>query len=397
MRSAINLGSNNVSDETNLVHGGRNPAEHKGFVNTPIYRGSTVVFNSLAELDDYNIQYRYGRQGTPLTTDLETLISDLESAAGTFLTPSGVSAICCALLACVKTGDDLLITDSVYEPTRSFADGILKSLGVTTRYFDPYASTDIAELILPNTAAIFLESPGSLTFEVQDIPAICEAARSKNVKVIVDNSWATPLFFKPLSHGADIVIHSGTKMFAGHSDLLIGTVSANSTTLDALQKTHRSLGLIASPDDAFLTLRGMRTLSIRMKEHESRALELAEWLASHAAVKRVLHPALSSHPQHNLFKRDFSGSGSLFSFTLPAAPRHAVAAFVDEMELFKMGYSWGGYESLILPSDPKRIRTATPWTSDENLFRIHAGFENTEELKDDLSKGIERYLKSAGI
>lgn len=382
--------------ETFLTHGGRDPNAQHGFVNTPVYRGSTVIFDTLAELDDARIRYRYGRQGTPLTDGLEAMITELEGAAGTVLTPSGVSAISLAFLTCLSVGDEVLITDSVYEPTRRFADSVLKRMGITTRYFDPRIGSGIADMTTERTRAVFMESPGSLTFEIQDLPAITEALSGRDIAVIVDNSWATPLFYKPLSLGADIIIHSATKMFVGHSDAMMGTVSANDAYLDRLVQTHRTFGLIASPDDTYLATRGMRTLAVRMKEHQARALELAGWIERLGGIE-VLHPALPSHPDNQLFVRDFSGSGCLFSIVLPPAPRQAIAAMVDPMTVFGMGYSWGGFESLILPSDPKRIRTAVPWEARGNLLRIHVGFEDLNDLKADLGDGIARYLKSAGI
>jgi len=397
MSNSLETSKHNGATETLLTHGGRIPKNQYGFVNTPVYRGSTVVFDTLDELEDHKIRYRYGRQGTPLTSALEDVISKLEGAEGTVLCPSGVAAISVALLSCLSSGDELLVTDSVYEPTRAFCETVLKRQGIRARYFDPRTGDGISELISERTRAIFLESPGSLTFELQDIPAIAGATGSRDITVLVDNSWATPLYCKPLSLGADIVIHSGTKMFAGHSDTMIGTASANAKALPGLIKTHRTLGQIASPDDTFLTMRGMRTLAVRMKEHQARALELAEWLEGWSDKIKVLHPGLPSHPDHGVFKRDFSGSGSLFSFILPEAPRTATAAMVDNMTLFGMGYSWGGFESLVLPAWPQRIRTAVPWREPGNLFRLHVGFEDMGELKADLDSGLKRYFSILGM
>lgn len=382
--------------ETVLTHGGRDPSAQHGFVNTPVYRGSTVIFETLADAEDARIRYRYGRQGTPLTDGFEAILTQLEGAAGTVLTPSGVSAISLSLLTCLSVGDEVLITDSVYEPTRIFADTVLKRMGVTVRYFDPRIGAGISSLLSDATRVVFLESPGSLTFEIQDLPAISAALKDRGITIIIDNSWATPLFYTPLALGADIVVHSATKMFVGHSDVMMGTASANDRHMDALRATHRTLGLIASPDDTYLATRGMRTLGVRMREHERRALDLAAWLNEDSRVT-VLHPALPDHPDHAIFKRDFTGSGCLFSFVLPPAPREAVAALVDHMALFGMGYSWGGFESLILPSRPARIRTAVPWTDQGNLFRVHVGFEDFNDLKSDLASGLDRYFSTAGM
>ena len=318
-------------------------------------------------------------------------MSDLEGAAGTVLAPSGLAAISTALLSVLGAGDELLVTDSVYEPTRIFCTQTLQRLGIKTTFFNPRAGASIAELFNERTKAILVESPGSLTFEVQDIPAIAAAANARNIVVLADNSWATPLYLKPMTMGVDIVIHAGTKMFIGHSDAMFGTISANERHWPSLYRTHRQMGICASPDDAFLAARGMRTLAIRMKEHAARALEIATWLEQQPMVQAVFHPALPSHPDHAIWKRDFTGSGSLFSALFEPAPREAVAAMVDGFRLFGMGYSWGGYESLCLPVHPERIRTAVGWNAKGDVFRFHIGLEDVGDLKTDLAAGLQRY------
>jgi cystathionine beta-lyase len=338
--------------ETVLTHGGRHPQRHFGFVNTPVYRGSTVLFGTLDELESTEPRFDYGRTGNP--------------------------------------------SSSAYGPTRRFSNGVLSRMGITTEYYDPRLGGGIEALITDRTKAIFVESPGSLTFEVQDLRAIVEAARRHDAFVIVDNSWATPLYHKPLELGADIVVHAGTKMFLGHSDAMFGTASANDRAWPALHQAHMMMGLCAAPDDCFLAARGLRTLAIRMREQSARAIDLAQWLQAQDGVDQVFHPALESHADHQLFKRDFTGSGSVFSMLLRPARREAVAAMVDDLELFGMGWSWGGYESLLLPIHPEKVRTATAWQADGNMFRIHVGLEDLEDLRGDLAAAVQRYRAAVG-
>jgi len=384
------------SPETLLTHYGREPADHFGFVNTPVFRGSTILFRTLDELEDYSAPYRYGRNDNPTAHSVANLVTELEGAKGTVLAPSGLSAISTALLSVLDTGDEILVTVSCYEPTRTFCSGTLRRLGIKTTYYNPRIGAGIAGHFTDRTRAIFVESPGSLTFEIQDLPAIAAAASGREIFIIVDNSWATPLYFRPLEHGADIVVHAGTKMFVGHSDAMLGTASANERTWSRLAKTHRQLGVCASPDDAYLAARGLRTLAVRMKEHHARALDFAQWLEQQLAVRAVYHPALPQHPDHAIWKRDFSGAGSLFAVVLEPAARAAVQAMVDGFELFGMGYSWGGYESLCLPVKPQGIRSAVAWSVEGNMFRIHIGFEDLGDLKADFAAALDRYVAVRG-
>ncbi|PXA99993.1 cystathionine beta-lyase [Nostoc sp. 3335mG] len=383
-----------ASVETIITHAGRDPDSQFGFVNTPVYRGSTVLFKTLADLDAQQQKYLYGRAGNPTTEGVETVVTALEGAYRTKLVPSGLAAITTAMLACLKTGDDILISDSAYEPGRKFADGFLKSMGITARYYDPRVGSAIADLMLTNTRAVLAESPGSLTFEVQDIPAIAEATHANGARLIVDNSWASPLYHKPIALGADIVVHAGTKMFVGHSDAFAGTISTTEATWSDVSRVRTLLGFFTSGDDAYLVSRGLKTLALRMTAHQDRALDIARWLEAQPEVSAVFHPALPSHPDHALWRRDFTGSGSLFSFLLKPAPRHAVAAFVDHMQVFSMGYSWGGYESLCLPVKMESARSAVPWTHEGNLMRLHVGFEGMDDLKADLQAALDRYSRA---
>jgi len=389
--------TSSFGDETVLTHLGRNPKDQHGFVNTPVVRGSTVLFESLEELETGNRQYAYGRHGNPTNDAVRDVITNLERADDTFLTPSGLNAISTVLTAVAHAGDHILISDSAYEPTRQFCESVLRPNKIDVEYYDPRIGGRINELIRDNTTAILTESPGSLTFEVQDLPAIATARGDREIAIIADNSWATPLYYKPLDLGADIVIHAGTKMFVGHSDVLFGTISTNAKWTSKVRSTYKALGVCVSPEDSFLVARGLRTLSLRMKEHERRALELAKWLENNPLVEKVFHPALEQHPDHEVFLRDFTGSGSLFAFTLKNAPKKAVSNMLNHMRLFGMGYSWGGFESLILPVTIKNQRSATQWQEEGNLFRLHIGFEDIHDLKSDLEDAMQRYAEAAGF
>lgn len=384
--------ADSAAPETILTHSGRASGDNFGFVNLPVFRGSTILFRTLDELEDYKAPIRYGRNDNPTTNGLAELVSELEGAAGTVICPSGLSAVSTALLAAVSAGDELLVTDSAYDPTRVFSTEGLQRFGVTTRFYDPLIGAGIAGLITEKTRAIFVESPGSLTFEMQDLRAIAKAAHERDVTVIVDNSWASPLFHNPLALGADIVMHAATKMFVGHSDAMVGTVSANEKLWPRLKRTHRILGVATSPDDSYLTLRGMRTLGLRMKHHNAQSFAFARWLQEQPGVEQVYHPALPGDPGNAIFQRDFSGAGSLFAFRLTRRARDQVAAMVNGFELFGMGYSWGGYESLCIPFNPTNIRKAVPWTAEGQMFRIHVGLEEIGDLKRDMAAALARYL-----
>ena len=381
---------------TRLVHAGRGPGFSEGIVNPPVMRASTILFDTLADLDaaiaDPDAGLYYGRRGTPTQWALEDALTGLEpGGVGTKLFPSGVAAITTALLAVVAAGDDVLITDSAYEPTRQFADQILARFGVGVRYFDPCVGGDIAAVIQPNTKAILLESPGSLSFEIHDVPAITAAARARGVVTMLDNTWGTALRLQPLALGCDISLSALTKYVGGHSDLLMGAATANAALWPRLKNATYRLGYHVSADDAALALRGLRTLEIRLDRAESSGLAVAQWLASHPAIDCVLHPALPSHPGHALWQRDFTGASGLFGFILKRGRRPDTAALIDGLEHFGIGFSWGGFESLVVPVDIAPIRTATkvPWPGP--IVRLSIGLEHPDDLIADLAKGLERY------
>lgn len=383
------------NDLTRLVHAGREPARQHGFVNTPIYRGSTVIFPTMAALEANDQAFTYGRLGTPTVRALEAAIAELEGGHRTLMTPSGLSAIATSLLAFLAAGDELLIVDSVYRPARRFCDNVLARLGVTVTYYDPLIGAGIEKLITNKTKVVFTESPGSQTFEVQDIPVIAEAAHEAGAVVVLDNTWATPLYFKPFAHGADVSIQAATKYIGGHADIMLGAITTSEKTAAAIAKTHEDLGLCVGPEDVYLGLRGLRSLGVRLERHQRSGLELARWLAGRPEVARVIHPALPADPGHALWTRDFTGASGLFSIVLKPVPRTKLAAMVDGLSLFGMGYSWGGFESLILPFDPSAYRTATKWQAEGPALRLHAGLEDVEDLKADLEAGFARLTAGA--
>ena len=383
-----------LKTRSRLVHLGRDSDESQGFVNLPPFRGSTVLYPDVATLKSRNQRYTYGTHGTPTTEALGAAWTDIAGAAGTILVPSGCAAIVVALMAALGSGDHLLVTDSAYRPTRMFADATLKRMGVETTYYDPGIGAGIEALIRPNTKAVLTESPGSQTFEIQDVPAIAEVAHAHGACVILDNTWATPLFFAPHAHGVDMAIEAGTKYLSGHSDLLLGLVSANDAWFKKLHQTADLMAIPPGPEDVFLALRGLRSMELRLREAERQGLALARWLAARPEVLRVLHPALPDHPGHAIWKRDFAGSSGLFSIILKPVSEAAVAAFLDGLQLFGLGYSWGGYESLAIPFDCASYRTATRWAPGGPAIRFSVGLEDIEDLKADLERGFARLRAS---
>jgi len=381
-----------LKKETRAVHAGRMSAEHFGMVNTPVYRASTILYPDLATLESGKVPYIYGRRGTPSSQSLEDAVTALEGGARTVICSSGLNAIALAILSVCNAGDHLLMVDSCYAPTRTFCDKTLSRFGVETTYYDPLIGSEIKTLFRPNTKAVFCESPGSLTFEVQDVPAIAAAAHVRGASVLLDNTWATPLYFNAFAHGVDLSIQAATKYVGGHADVMIGYVCANESHVARLLQTHHDLGLYASGDDCFLALRGLRTIPVRLARHGETALKLARWLQAWQEVSRVLYPALEDDPGHEIWKRDFTGATGLFGVVLKPVPHKALAAFFDSLKLFGMGFSWGGYESLIVPS--KLHRTARSFDAEGPLIRIHAGLEDPEDLIADLEHGFAQ-MKAA--
>ena len=384
--------------ETQLIHAGRDPSSHAGMVNTPAFRGSTIISSSLVEWESRklpgNPYASYGRFGSPTTRALETAVATLEGGHSAIVFPSGLAAITHSLLALLRPGDHALFSDSVYGPTRSFAQGVLRRMGVEVEFYDPCIGAGIAAQVRPTTRVVFVESPGSATFEVQDIPAIAEAAHRVEAFVVCDNTWASPLFFKPFTHGVDLSIQAATKYIVGHSDALLGVATANERTWGMLQQTAHDFGQTAGPDDLYLALRGLRSLSVRLHRHWENGMLLAESMARHPMVERVLHPALPGDPGHALWRRDFKGASGLFAVALHPVARPALEAFFDSLELFGIGLSWGGYESLCLPMDAP-TRNVRPWTQSGPLLRIHAGLESCNDLVRDMNSALNRMQRLA--
>lgn len=385
-----------MKNDTKIVAAGRKKEFTQGVVNPVVQRASTVVFDSVSDMQHAvknraNETLFYGRRGTTTHFAFQDAITQLENGAGCALYPCGAAAITQAILSFVKTGDHILMVDNAYEPTRDFCDKILTNMGVETTYYDPMIGAGIEDLIQDNTSILFLESPGSLTMEVQDVPTLAKIAHEHNMVVMLDNTWGNGLHYKPLDFGVDISIQAATKYIVGHSDVMMGVAIANEKYWDQLREHSYLLGQCTSPDDAYLALRGLRTMPVRLKQHETSAIKVAKWLENHPLVDHIRHPAFESCPGHEFFKRDFSGSNGLFSFVMKEGNQKAITAMLDGMHHFKMGFSWGGFESLITASlSIKHLRSATGWDKG-TLIRLHVGLEDVEDLLEDLEAGLKRY------
>lgn len=382
-----------MKEDTKLAHAGRDPHAHHGAVNTPVYHASTILFKTMEQFvgrSSPEVRIKYGLRGTPTSFALEDALTALEGGRGTVLAPSGLQAITMALMAFLKAGDHVLVTDSTYAPTRNFCKSVLADFGIETDYYDPTIGGGIANLLRPNTRIVWTEAPGSQTFEMQDIPAIAAAAHEAGAVVMIDNTWSGGYYFKPLQHGADISVHAATKYVVGHSDVMMGAIICNEKTYDRVKTRAGLFGNFAAPDDVYLALRGFRTMGVRLPRHYENGLRIAEWLLRRPEVAKVMHPALPGDPGHATWKRDFTGASGLFGFVLKAKERARVAAMLDGMTLFGMGASWGGFESLLIPTWPEQNRTATKWQTEGQTMRIHIGLEDPDDLIADLDAGFAR-------
>jgi cystathionine beta-lyase len=384
-----------LRSRSRLVHLGRDSEASHGFINMPAYRGSTVLYPDVETMRTRKQRYTYGTHGTPTTDALCEAWSALAGAAGTVLVPSGLFAIIAAVATAVGAGDHLLVTDAAYQPARHYCDTVLKRMGVETTYYDPGVGAGVSGLIRPNTRAVLVEAPGSQSLDMQDVPAIAAAAHERDVCVIMDNTWATPLFFEPHAHGVDLAVEAGTKYLSGHSDLLLGLVSANAAWFPRLHRLVDTLAVQPGPEDVYLALRGLRTMELRLREAERQALALAQWLKDRPEVREVIHPALPDYRGHEIWKRDFKGSSGLFSIVLQPVSEAAVAAMLNGLELFGLGYSWGGFESLAIAFDCTKYRTATRWAPGGPTLRFSVGLEDIEDLKEDLDRGFARLRETA--
>ena len=388
-----------MKENTTIATVGLDPFSNHGVINPPVYHASTILFPTLAEWRasrDYNYSgVRYGRSGTPTSFALQDAVAELEGGFRSLVTACGAGAVCTVLLSFADAGDHILVADTVYGPTRRICQDLLIRFGIEATFYDPMIGAGIADLMRPNTKLVYLESPGTMTFEVQDVPAITAAAHGGGAVTVFDNTWSSPLYFKPFKHGADVSIQAATKYISGHSDIMLGLITATEAVFPKIQSNTLMLGHCAGPDDCYLALRGLRTLGVRLARHQDSALAMAHWLADRPEVSRVMHPALPDHPGHEFWKRDFLGSSGLFGFVLNPIPEAALAAMLDGMKLFHMGASWGGFESLLIPANIENMRTATVWDDPGQAMRIHVGLEDVEDLKADLEAGFERLRRAS--
>jgi len=385
---------------TQVGHLGRAPRKFLGAVNTPVFRASTILFSTVADLEaSTRGEYAgisYGLHGLPTVTDLQAAIATLEGGHAALAVPSGLTATTLPLLALTQPGDHVLVTDSVYGPTRRFCELHLKRLGVEVSYYDPLLGGDLAREFRRNTRIVFVESPGSLTFDVQDVPAIAAVAHARNALVILDNSWATPLYFRAFDFGVDVSVHAATKYIGGHSDVLVGIIVGSEATFPLLHRLWTDMGVTASSDDCYLALRGLRTLAIRLARHQASATRIAEWLRTRPEVNEVIYPALPGSRGHELWKRDFQGATSLFGVVLNPVAKERIDAMLDSLRIFSMGWSWGGFESLIIPTYPERVRTASRWEVGGPSLRLYIGLEDPDDLIADLTEGFALLADQAG-
>lgn len=386
-----------MKDATLVTILGRDPEQQHGIVNPPTWRASTVLSPDVELFLNrrYGEPGSYGRYGTPTTAALQDAIARLEGGYRAIAVGSGKTAIAAVLLALLRAGDHLLVVDCVYGPTRRLAEGFLRKFGIETTFFPPAAGSGIAAYLRPETRVVFLEAPGSLTFEMQDVPAICEVAHAAGAVVVMDNTWASPLYCKPFALGVDVSIQAATKYIGGHSDLMMGVITTTRALFERIRHGVFEVATAAGPDECTLALRGLRTLAVRLERHMQSGLLLADWLRRRPEVRRVMHPALPDDPGHGLWRRDFTGASGLFGFVLEPCSKAQLSAFLDHLELFGMGASWGGYESLLIPTDPRPLRSAVPWTEPGQPMRIHVGLEDPEDLIRDLEAGFRRFRHAA--
>jgi cystathionine beta-lyase len=386
------------STDTILVHAGRDPERNHGIVNPPVYHCSTVLFSSVEQLLETRRDrasgafegYTYGREGTPTTRALEDAVTELEGGYRAVTASCGLGAISASLMAFLQTGDHLLIVDSVYGPARHFCEDVLRKFGVEVEFFDPLIGADITSLFRDRTRIVYLESPCSLTFEIMDVPAIARACRERGIVTIMDNTWASPLCFRPLSHGVNVSIHAATKYISGHSDLMLGLAICDEEHFVPVKKTASTAGYCGGPDDIYMALRGLRTLRVRMTRHQESALTVARWLQGRPEIERVMYPALPDDPGHALWQRDFTGASGLFGAAFKQCTDTQFAAMLDHLDLFKLGYSWGGFESLVVPTYPSTLRSAKAYAGEGPALRLHVGLEDPDDLIRDLERGFKR-------